>query len=298
MLLDQKLSAVFGADRVFRSSRSIIGATPFAQEIVTASSSCAVMLPLIGPHWFRVDGKTGGRLIDDPGNWVRREIELALACQRPVLPVLVGDRPRLEENELPASIRELAGLQYTRFHHRSAERDLTNIADQVRAVLGPGIAGHAAPRPTSSTALTTLNPTTRSSDVYFGSAKINGSEYTSSIIYRSKYFANSSKGVISFNVGMSYRQLEVIVGVLDDAADSRQTGHFEVYADGVKRAHVTAVQKQPRVVTVDLTDVLNLQLVAYRTDVVGSPLMAGVNATSGVSNNLPELAWGDPLLHP
>ncbi|WP_051772521.1 TIR domain-containing protein [Saccharothrix sp. NRRL B-16314] len=297
MLLDQKLSRVFGADRVFRSSRSITGSTPFRPEIVTAASECSIMISLIGPLWLAADD-SGTRRIDRPGDWVRLELELAIAQERPILPVLVGGIRLPAEIDLPPSIESLAGRQYTRLHHRSAERDLAHIVDQVREVIGPAFTGHAAPKPEESVPLTSLKSTGRSGDVTLGTAQINGHEYIDSIIYRSTHFPNGRTGSTSYNLGMRFRKLEVTVAVLDDAADARQTGHFEVFVDGRKREGVAVVQGRPRVLVVDVTDALNLQLVARRTDVVGSPMQAGANIAVGVPNNLPELAWGNPMLHP
>jgi hypothetical protein len=47
---------------------------------------------------------------------------------------------------------------------------------------------------------------------------------------------------------------------------------------------------------VEVTGVLRLRLVAYRTGTTGSPLMAGARIAGGLSNHLPEVAWGDPRL--
>jgi hypothetical protein len=51
---------------------------------------CKVMLAIIGPNWVDArDEKTGNRRIDDPEDWVRVEIERALARKIPAIPVLV-----------------------------------------------------------------------------------------------------------------------------------------------------------------------------------------------------------------
>jgi hypothetical protein len=42
----------------------------------------------------------------------------------------------------------------------------------------------------------------------------------------------------------------------------------------------------------------NLRLEAHRPCTTAHPLMAGANVAGGVSNKLPELAWGDPMLYP
>lgn len=75
-------------------------------------------------------------------------------------------------------------------------------------------------------------------------------------------------------------------------------GVFKVLADGAVRSQVTAMLGKPQLLNVDVSDVLNLQLEAHRPGTTAHPMMAGVLAAGGVSNKLPELAWGDPVVYP
>lgn len=295
MLLDHKLCRVFGSDNVFRSSRSIPASAPFETALREAVADCSVFLMVIGPNWLAEDAD-GHRRIDAPADWVRTEIELALAGGKPIIPILIGDRTMPEEQTLPPTISSVATRQYIRLHHRSADYDLLHIVDEVRRNFDHQ-AGTSMPRATESVLLTSLPVAERSSDVKLGAADINGRHYGDSVIYRCSLFANVLRGTISFNLGMRYRQLHVTVGVLDDAADPGQLGVFQVILDGAVRDEITAKQKQPRVLKVDVTDVLRLQLLAYRPGTIESPLMAGVRVAGGQSNYLPELAWGNPVLH-
>lgn len=286
---------MFGADTVFRSSRAIPGGAVFPPILEEKAASCAVMLVVIGRHWLADDG--GTRRIDEPGDWVRKEIEIALANKRQVIPVLTGDRPRLEsEDKLPTTIAELVNHNYLRFHHRSEQYDLMHIVDEVHH----HIAEHGVwvPGPANALLLTSLSPTQRSSDVRFGAAELNGRYFGDSILYRPSLFASQPRGSISFNLGRKYRRLEVTAGVLDNAAEADQVGVFKVVADGNASKQVTATLGLPQLITVDVTGVLNLRLEAHRPGTTAHPLMAGANVAGGVSNKLPELAWGDPMLFP
>lgn len=298
MLIDQKLCRVFGADNVFRSSRSMPAGVIFPPRLVEEATNCVVMLVVIGHDWLAPDD-TGKRRIDAPADWVRMEIELALAGSKPIIPVLVGDRPRLGvADNLPASIGDLVRYNYLRFHHRSAEYDLMHIVDEVRPHLGRRDHSTPTPRPTESVLLTTLQPTQRSPDVKLGAAEINGNYYGNSVVFRCDLFASDTRGSISFNLGKRYRRLEATAGVLDNAVESDQIGVFQVVADGVVCEEVTARQGDPRILTVDVTDVLNLKLVAHRPGTTEHPIMAGAMLAAGLSNKLPELAWGNPVVHP
>ena len=57
----------------------------FAEVITEAVKSCAVLLVVIGARWLAAAGQDGRRL-DDPGDFVRLEIEAALARGVRVIP--------------------------------------------------------------------------------------------------------------------------------------------------------------------------------------------------------------------
>ncbi|QFU86744.1 TIR domain-containing protein [Amycolatopsis sp. YIM 10] len=293
VLIDERLSRIFGSDNVFRSSRAIRKGVAFDPALIQAASNCSVFLAVIGPHWL--DSEEGGRRIDAPADWVRTEIELAIASGKPVIPILIGDRKMPTAEELPATIADLARRQYLRFHHRSAEYDLKHLVDSVREHLKPP-GGVPLPEVPESVLLAGLTPTS-SSDVRIGAITIDNRLFSDSIIHRCRDFAKSPRGSISFNLGRSYRRFVSTVGVLDDAANADQTGVFRVLLDGMPREEVAVKQGQSRVIRVDVTDVLRLELESYRPGMTVHPILAGARMASGLSNNLPELGWGNPIVH-
>jgi hypothetical protein len=72
---------------------------------------------------------------------------------------------------------------------------------------------------------------------------------------------------------------------------------FRVLLDGRLATEVTAEHGQPRTLRVDVTDALQLTLQSFRPGTTEHPMLAGVFAVSGRSNQLPELAWGNPTVH-
>jgi hypothetical protein len=90
----------FGKQRVFKDVDNIGPGIDFGDYIKTVLPRCRVALVLIGPHWLESKDETGKRRLDDDHDWVRIEIETALATAGVlVVPVLVnGARmPRGEE---------------------------------------------------------------------------------------------------------------------------------------------------------------------------------------------------------
>ncbi len=81
----------FGKTRVFKDVDNIGPGVDFGDYIKTVLPRCAVALVLIGPHWLESSDETGKRRLDDDHDWVRIEIETALATAGLlVVPVLVN----------------------------------------------------------------------------------------------------------------------------------------------------------------------------------------------------------------
>ncbi|MGC7102500.1 hypothetical protein ACPZ19_48190 [Amycolatopsis lurida] len=114
--LDAEFGAVFGKDRVFRSSRSIDLGHDYEPIMWGAVEDCAAMIVVIGEKWL---SEFGQRLFE-PDDVVRKEIAMALAAGKPVIPVLglTGRLPRA--NELPSDLAMLANCQYIRLSYRDS----------------------------------------------------------------------------------------------------------------------------------------------------------------------------------
>ncbi|MFE6281131.1 toll/interleukin-1 receptor domain-containing protein [Streptomyces sp. NPDC057877] len=110
-LLDQELSRRFGEDRVFRASRSIAPGDAYPDALLTALRRSSVLLAVVGPDWTNFRSR-----LQDPDDWVRKEIEAAFECGLVVLPVLDGRKTdRLSKAALPPELARLADLQSVPF---------------------------------------------------------------------------------------------------------------------------------------------------------------------------------------
>jgi hypothetical protein len=137
----------------------------------------------------------------------------------------------------------------------------------------------------------------RSSDIRADSARIDGVLYVDSIVLRPSLFTADPRGFVEVDLGRSYRRLTSVVGVLDDATEAFQVGHFRVYLDGSPQQETEAALGKPARVEVDVTGALRLRLEMHRPGAVASPLLSGVLMAGGRSSRLPELAWGNPTLY-
>jgi len=98
----------FGADQVFKDVDSIPLGHDFRKVLGERVGQCDVLLALVGDQWLSVTDARGQRRLDDPGDFVRIEIETALRREIPVIPLLVGRAPVPAAETLPPGLKDLA----------------------------------------------------------------------------------------------------------------------------------------------------------------------------------------------
>jgi len=98
--------ALTGRFQVFMDAESI-GPGEKLAAINKALESCDVLLALIGEEWLIVKEADGSRRIDNPKDWVRWEIEAALAHNVPVIPILIDGAGMPKADDLPPSLAEM-----------------------------------------------------------------------------------------------------------------------------------------------------------------------------------------------
>jgi hypothetical protein len=109
--LYDRLADRYGDGQIFKDVDSIELGDDFIQVIKTAVESCDVLLALIGEDWLSTSDTHGRRRLDDPNDFVRLEIEAALARNVRVIPILVGDATMPHAEELPQSLVRLVRRQ-------------------------------------------------------------------------------------------------------------------------------------------------------------------------------------------
>lgn len=102
------LAGRFGRARLFKDVDNLRPGADFGAYIQTVLPRCRVALILIGEKWIDARDEGGHRRIDDPNDWVRIEIEIALATPGlDVVPVLVNGARMPRAEEVPQSLLPL-----------------------------------------------------------------------------------------------------------------------------------------------------------------------------------------------
>jgi formylglycine-generating enzyme required for sulfatase activity len=130
-----KLLTRVSADSIFFDIDSIEQGENFEDRILATVSEADWVLVFIGAGWLSPDS-SGASRIHNPQDYVRREVQTALACGRKVLPVLVDDAQVPAPEVLPHDIRALvkhkgAVLRHASFHH-DADAIISHLIPNVR----------------------------------------------------------------------------------------------------------------------------------------------------------------------
>jgi hypothetical protein len=130
-LIDRELVARFGSDQVFLDCRSIPVGSDFVEELLGRVRACSVLLVVIGPRWLTLTNAVGERRIDDPQDWLRREILEAFTHGLRVIPVLTDEVKLPAEEELPVDIAGLSRRQYVSLRRRYTDVDLAFLIKRI-----------------------------------------------------------------------------------------------------------------------------------------------------------------------
>ena len=110
---------------------------------------------------------------------------------------------------------------------------------------------------TGSQYVNALNPVAGSGDLFTGAVEVNGQYYANSVYLD----LNPGPADVSYNLGRQWRHLEATLGLSDDSPENEKV-QFQIFADGRSiYSHVFALG-QSQQITLDVTRVLRLELVA------------------------------------
>ena len=103
-----RLIAAYGEDAVFRDIESIPIGLNFSDVLDEATSTCNVMLVVIGSQWASITDAQGNKRLFDPNDFTRIEVETGLAHKEIlVIPVLVMNAAMPGPKDIPESLGDL-----------------------------------------------------------------------------------------------------------------------------------------------------------------------------------------------
>jgi hypothetical protein len=129
--LHDHLTQNFGTDRVFMDVDAIGPGEDFARKIGESLDVTDALLAIIGKRWLDAADDTGQRRLDDPRDFVRTEIGIALERGAVVIPVLVAGARMPREDELPPALATLARLNAIDISDSRFAADVRTLIDSL-----------------------------------------------------------------------------------------------------------------------------------------------------------------------
>src|ERR1044071_1272667 len=101
------LRQALGDTNVFLDTVGIAIGEPFPERLLNELKGARACFVVIGPDWLRSSDQHSRRRIDDPDDWVHREVKFAVDHGIAV-PLRVGGAPPPSAGALPEPLRGLA----------------------------------------------------------------------------------------------------------------------------------------------------------------------------------------------
>lgn len=131
--LTADLRGYFGERRIYRDLESNRPAQDFVRQMEEALDHSCAVIAVIGGQWLDAVDDAGVRRLDAPGDFVRSELEVALAEDLVLVPVLVGDAKAPRADELPPSLRKLAHKQCVHLSDRHWNHDVNLVVETLES---------------------------------------------------------------------------------------------------------------------------------------------------------------------
>ena len=121
--------------KLFMDVDQIQGGAVFPAVVRNAVDEADVLLAVIGSEWLTLTAASGGRRIDQAGDWVAEEIGSALRRGTPVIPVLVDGARMPSSDELPPALADLPNRQAMRIAHESFAADSARLIQTIESMV-------------------------------------------------------------------------------------------------------------------------------------------------------------------
>ena len=135
--LYDRLSDCFGADKLFMDVDTIRPGEEFPEVIDRKIATCNVLLAVIGNRWLAATDAAGKRRLEDPGDFVRLEIQNALDRGMRVIPVLVSGARMPRAEDLPDDLNRLARLQAIEISDAGFREDASRLVELLQETVAP-----------------------------------------------------------------------------------------------------------------------------------------------------------------
>jgi hypothetical protein len=123
-------------DQIFHDTSNIQVADHFPKKIEKALSEADIVLVVIGKKWLDARDSTGDRRIDDPDDFVRREIAYSIRrketdCFMDIIPVLMPGAKMPRAADLPGELQSLASIDALTIRSKNFDESVDSLSRRI-----------------------------------------------------------------------------------------------------------------------------------------------------------------------
>ncbi|MGR7025559.1 4a-hydroxytetrahydrobiopterin dehydratase [Geodermatophilus sp. URMC 62] len=134
----QAVRESFGRNQVFLDTSGIEAGERWPDELQKALRDANVLITVIGPDWLRLGDEYGTRRIDEPNDWVRREVEEFLQAKKKIVPVYVRGSKPFPADKVPDTITGFASIQGLELRRDYWDHDIKLLLSLLKSLQGSG----------------------------------------------------------------------------------------------------------------------------------------------------------------
>jgi non-specific serine/threonine protein kinase len=127
-----RLAAQFGTDQVFLDVEAIAPGEDFTTAVAEVLQQVDVVIAVVGPKWLDATGVDGRHRLEDPSDYVRREIAGTLKWGTAIVPILVDGARMPAARDLPQEIKAFAARNAVAVSSERFDYDMSRVLEAVR----------------------------------------------------------------------------------------------------------------------------------------------------------------------
>lgn len=135
--LVDRLKQTYARRQLFLDIETIDLGRDFEQILAKMLKDCKVLIAVIGREWLDAKDENGRRRLDDPNDYVRREIAAALQRDIRVIPVLVDDAAMPPAEQLPDDLKPLVKRQKMDLSYEKFGSDMESLVASLAETVRP-----------------------------------------------------------------------------------------------------------------------------------------------------------------
>jgi len=133
--INNDLENAFGKGFVFQDRDDLTAGAKWIDKLVEAGKVAKVIIAVIGPNWLQVQ-ENGKSRLEDPEDWVRKELVQAIKSDKVIIPVMVNGGKLPSKDEMPEALHKVTDYQAFELRSDKWNIDFGALQDDIAQISG------------------------------------------------------------------------------------------------------------------------------------------------------------------